>query len=63
MTEKVVKKNVVKKKAVNSDKVACITLRKIGLSDEETSGINEEVMLDREVAIKLQDAGAIKVKL
>lgn len=65
MTEEVTKKKVVKKKSVKAvEKVECIALRKIGLEDEDrTCDIGEEIFLSREAAIKLQDAGAIKVKL
>ena len=46
-------------------RVTCITKRKIGLDDPEqgTSEIGEEILLPRDIADKLQDAGAIKVKL
>lgn len=43
--------------------IKCITLAKIGISETETSDINETVMLTKEAATKLQDAGKIKVVL
>ena len=50
--------------------IECVTLKKIGIdencSDEKTdrtTEINETVKLTKDVARKLQDAGAIKVKL
>ncbi len=57
---------MVKKAAVKSKAkpvlVECITVRRIGLEDR-TSEVGETVNLPREVAQKLQDSGAIKVKL
>ncbi len=56
-----VKKAAVKSKAKPA-LVECITVRRIGLEDR-TSEVGETVSLPREVAQKLQDSGAIKVKL
>lgn len=50
------------KKAVKPETVSCIALARVGLEDR-TCRIGEEIELSREAAIKLQDAGAIKVKL
>ena len=42
--------------------VDCITLRKIGL-DSGMSEVDQLVSLPKDVAKRLQDAGAVKVKL
>jgi len=57
------KKKAVKKSVSDEDMIDIITIRRIGLSDEITSGINEEHKLPRSAARKLQDAGAVKVKI
>ncbi len=56
---KMVKKSV--KKAAPK-LIECITVRRIGLVDG-MSGIGDTVKLDKATAKKLQDAGAVKVKL
>ena len=43
--------------------IRCLTLRKIGLEDGETSDVGEEVDIAKNFAEKLQDAGVVKVKL
>lgn len=48
------------RKPANQDEIEVITLRRIGLEDR-TSVIGEVVKVSRDVARKLQDAGAIKV--
>lgn len=44
-------------------KVICVTKRKVGLDNNVTSEVGEEIYLTKEIAEKLQDVGAIKVKL
>lgn len=45
------------------DEVICVTTRPVGLDNNVTSGVDEEIFLPKVVAKKLQDVGAIKVKL
>ncbi len=52
-----------KEKKTRKVYIECITVRKIGLEDGSTSGVNQDVKLEKKVAIKLQEAGAIKVKI
>lgn len=58
--KKAVKKAATKKAAPKV--VECIALRAVGL-DDRTCKIGEEISLPVEAARKLQDAGAIKVKI
>ena len=46
-----------------SDFIRCIALRKIGINNDETSDIDEDLDVQKSLAGKLQDAGALKVKL
>ncbi len=39
------------------------TIKKVGLDKEETSEVGETISIPKEIAIRLQDAGAVKVKL
>jgi hypothetical protein len=43
--------------------IVVIAVRKIGLDDGETSEAGEEISIPKDVAIRLQDNGAIKIKL
>jgi len=52
-----------KKTEAKEKMVDCITVRKIGLPNGETSEENQEVSIPVEMAKKLQDVGAIKVKI
>ena len=45
------------------DRILCIATRKIGLDGGDTCEVDEEIMIPKDIAIKLQDAGAVKVKL
>ena len=45
------------------DQIRCISLRRIGLDNDEMSDIDEPIDLPKTIAGKLQDAGAIMVKL
>ena len=45
------------------DQVVCISVRGVGLDNNELSIAGEELSLPREFAIRLQEAGAIRVKL
>ena len=45
------------------DQVICISVRGVGLDNNELSVPGEELSLPKEFAKRLQEAGAIKVKL
>jgi len=45
-----------------ADQIKVICVRRIGL-DDGTSDVGEEISIPKEIAAKLQDVGAIKVKL
>lgn len=47
----------------DGDFIRCVTLKRIGLNDGETSDVKEELDVSKAIAAKLQDAGALKVKL
>ena len=49
-------------KKIGKGGVICICVRKIG-TDDGMAEVGEEIDLEREIAAKLQDSGAIKVKL
>ena len=46
-----------------TDQIECITVRKIGLDNNETSDVGEKVMIPREWARHLQENGAIRVQI
>ncbi len=43
------------------DQIECVTVRKIGIDNNETSEVDETVMLPKLFAKRLQDVGAIKI--
>lgn len=45
------------------DPIRVVCIRRIGLTNNEMSEEGEELDIPKEIAIKLQDAGAIKIKL
>lgn len=49
-------------KKIGKGGVICICIRKIG-TDDGMAEVGEEIDLERDIAAKLQDSGAIKVKL
>ncbi len=45
------------------DQIECECLKRVGLDNNETSDIGEVISIPKEIASRLQDAQAIKVKL
>ena len=46
-----------------SDRVRVVAVRKVGLEDNQTSDVGEPLDLPRDIARRLQEAGAVKVEI